>query len=133
MRNRNNALDDAKKLGDYIRRLRRSADLPLRSVATTAEVDFAWLSRLERGHYQSPDPWSLYRLARALHVEVADLYRAAGYADGRGLPGFAPYLRAKYDMPEEAIRQLEAHFQLLNEKYRAEKGVSHDERDDSAA
>jgi hypothetical protein len=56
-----------------------------------------------------------------------------GYADGRGLPGFAPYLRAKYDLPEEAIRPLEAHFQLLNDKYRAEKGVSHDERDDSAA
>ena len=133
MRNRNNALEDAKKLGDYIRRLRRSADLPLRSVATAAEVDFAWLSRLERGHYQSPDPWALYRLARALHVEVADLYRAAGYPNGRVLPAFAPYLRAKFKLPEEAIVQLEAHFQLLNDKYRAEKGASHDERDDRAA
>ena len=133
MRNRNNALDDARKLGDYIRRLRRSADLPLRSVATTAEVDFAWLSRLEPGLYQSPDPWSLYRLARALHVEVADLYRAAGYADGRGLPGFAPYLRAKYDLPEEAIGQLEAHFRPLNDKYRAEKGGRHAEHYDRSA
>ncbi|MDQ1741427.1 MAG: hypothetical protein QOE53_3079, partial [Pseudonocardiales bacterium] len=40
----------------------------------------------------------------------------AGLSDGQGLPGFAPYLRAKYDLPDDAVKQLEAHFQLLNDK-----------------
>ena len=130
MRTKDDTTDGA-QLGGYVRRLRRSAGLSLRGVAAAAEVDFAWLSRLERGLFHSPDPWSLYRLARGLDIEVADLYQAAGY--GRGLPGFAPYLRAKYHLPEEAIAQLQAHFELLNEKYRAEIGKQHEERHDGAA
>ena len=72
--------------------------------------------------YESPDPRYLYRLARALDTEVADLYLAVGYRDGSGLPGFEPYLRAKYDLPDEAVRQLEAHFELINERYQRQKG-----------
>lgn len=53
---------------------------------------------------------------------MEELYLDAGYSDGRGLPGFAPYLRAKFDLPDDAIAQLEAHFQLINEKYQDKKG-----------
>jgi transcriptional regulator with XRE-family HTH domain len=52
-----------------------------------ASMDFSWLSRLERGLYESPDARNLYRLARVLDVEVASLHKEAGY--GEGLPGFA--------------------------------------------
>jgi transcriptional regulator with XRE-family HTH domain len=110
------------RLGQHIRRLRQAKDLSVRGLAAAAKVDATWLSRLEHGTYESPDPRSLYRLARALDTEVSDLYLTAGYGDGRGLPGFAPYLRAKYDLPEDAVTQLEAHFELINERYRREKG-----------
>jgi hypothetical protein len=66
----------------------------------------------------------LWRLAQALGIDVEDLYLDAGYSDGRGLPGFAPYLRAKYDLPDDAVAQLEAHFRLINEKYHEDKGDS---------
>jgi hypothetical protein len=56
-------------------------------------------------------------------VDVEELYVVAGLSDGQGLPGFAPYLRAKYDLPDDAVKQLEAHFQLLNDKHQ-EKGGS---------
>jgi hypothetical protein len=46
----------------------------------------------------------------------------AGYGDAHGLPALVPYLRAKYDLPTEAVAQLEAHFELINEKYQHEKG-----------
>jgi hypothetical protein len=32
------------------------------------------------------------------------------------LPHLAVYLRAKYDLPEDAIEQLEAHFLLFDER-----------------
>jgi hypothetical protein len=51
-------------------------------------------------------------------VEVADIYLEAGFGDTHGLPGFGPYLRAKYHLPLEAVAQLEAHFALINDKYR---------------
>jgi transcriptional regulator with XRE-family HTH domain len=112
--------------------LRQGAGLGVRRLAAKANVDATWLSRLERGDYGSPDARSLWRLARALDIEVAALYSVAGYGDG--LPSFAPYLRAKYDLPEEAITQLEAHFELINERYAAEKGDRHGSRHhDSAA
>lgn len=117
----------SEKLGQYVRQVRESQGLSVRGLAAAAEVDATWLSRLEHGTYSSPDPRSLWRLSRALGIEVADLYLAAGYRDGRGLPGFDIYLRSKYDhLPEDAIAQLEAHFDLINEKYHQPKGQDYD-------
>jgi transcriptional regulator with XRE-family HTH domain len=116
----------AQQLGEYVRKLRMSQGLSVRGLASTAKVDATWLSRVEHGQYESPDPRSLYRLARALDVEVHDFYLVAGYEDGHGLPGLAPYLRAKYDLPDDAVAQLQAHFELINEKYQAEKGDPYD-------
>ncbi len=108
------------RLGEHVRRLRESKGLSVRGLAAQAKVDATWLSRIERDVYTKPDPRYLWRLAQALDIDVEELYVDAGYSSG--LPGFAPYLRAKYDLPEEAIDQLEAHFQLINEKYQQEKG-----------
>jgi transcriptional regulator with XRE-family HTH domain len=112
----------SEELGRYVRQARESRGLSVRALAAAANVDATWLSRLEHGTYISPDPRSLWRLARALDIEVADLYLAAGYRDGRGLPEFGIYLRSKYDLPEDAIAQLSAHFDLINEKYHQQEG-----------
>jgi transcriptional regulator with XRE-family HTH domain len=110
------------QVGQYIKTTREKRGLSVRRLAMMAEVDASWLSKVERGLYQSPDPRYLYRLARALDIETADLYLQAGYEDGRGLPGFAPYLRARYDLPEPAINQLEAYFEFINEKFQQSEG-----------
>jgi transcriptional regulator with XRE-family HTH domain len=108
---------DGDTLGNYVRRLRKQHGFGIRQLAAAAKVDSSWLSKLERDTYDSPDPRSLYRVARALDLETADLYLAAGYGDGSRLPGFAGYLRAKYQLPDDAVEQLQAHFDLINEKY----------------
>jgi transcriptional regulator with XRE-family HTH domain len=122
------ASEASARLGAYVQQLRLKRALTVRGLAARAKVDFSWLSRLEHGRFASPDPRSLWRIARALDVEVADLYLEAGFGDARGLPGFGPYLRAKYHLPPEAVAQLEAHFALINEKYHA----SHLEEADDA-
>ncbi|MDQ1249481.1 MAG: hypothetical protein QG597_3856 [Actinomycetota bacterium] len=104
------------KLGDHVQRLRHDHNLSLRALAARAGVDSAWLSRLERGRIASPDARLLWRIARALDTEVADFYLEAGFGDARGLPGFGPYLRAKYHLSDDAIAQLEAHFRLFNQQ-----------------
>jgi transcriptional regulator with XRE-family HTH domain len=109
------------RLGVYVQQLRLQRALSLRGLAARAKVDFSWLSKLERGRIASPDARSLWRVARALDVEVADIYLEAGFGDAHGLPGFGPYLRAKYHLPQEAVDQLEAHFALINEKYRTDR------------
>jgi len=109
-------------VGKYVRQLRRQHGFGIRQLAAAAKVDYSWLSKLERDKYDSPDPRSLYRVARALDIETADLYLAAGYGDGSRLPGFTGYLRAKYQLPDDAVAQLQAHFDLINEKHLQQKG-----------
>ena len=109
--------EESAKLGAYVQQLRVARSLGVRGLAAQAKVDASWLSRLEHGRIGSPDPRSLWRIARALDVETADIYLEAGFGDTHGLPGFGPYLRAKYHLPPEAVVQLEAHFKLISEKY----------------
>lgn len=116
----------ASRIGRYVQQLRQQRGLGLRQLAAVAGVDPTWLSRLEHGRYESPDPRRLARVAQALDVDPADFYLAAGYGDGSRLPGFAGYLRAKYALPDEAVNQLQAHFDLLNDKYKRQKGDGHD-------
>ena len=105
------------RLGAYVQQLRADRRLTIRALAAKAKVDFSYVSRLERGQVGAPTARSLWKIARALDIEVADLYSEAGFVDAHGLPGFGPYLRTKYHLPDEAIEQLLAHFALINEKY----------------
>ncbi|MFL6136719.1 MAG: helix-turn-helix domain-containing protein [Frankiaceae bacterium] len=118
-------------LGYRVRELRQGMGLSLRGLASRSGADASWLLRLERDEYRAPDPRLLWQVAQALGIEVEELYQAAGYSDG--LPGLAPYLRAKYQLPEAAIAQLEAHFQLINDKYQRERGNQDEEDDYDAA
>src|SRR4051794_9455832 len=111
------------KLGRHIHRLREAQGLRLREAARKAGVDPTWLSRLEQGVYTSPDQRSLVKVAQGLGTDIEEFYVVAGLTTGEGLPSFTPYLRAKYDLPEDAVAQLEAHFDLLNEKYNEKGGT----------
>ncbi len=114
--------EETNQLGEQVRSLRQQRGFSVRGLAGAAGVDATWLSRLEHGLYSSPDARSLSKLARALEVDASDLYLTAGYGDGTHLPGLRPYLRAKYDLPPEAVAQLEAHLDLLNEHYLRQRG-----------
>src|SRR5256885_760487 len=111
-------------IGDYLRHAREQRGLSIRGLASEAGVDASGLSKVERGLVTAPDPRWLGKVAQVLGIETTDLYLEAGYGDVHDLPGFVPYLRTKYDLPDEAIAQLEAHFELINEKYRQEGGGS---------
>lgn len=101
-------------VGEIIKAKRLEMGLSMAKASTAAHVDARWWSRLEQGVYENPDPKSLNRVAKVLDLEVTDLFVAANFSDG--LPSFAPYLRSRYDLPPEAIRQLQEHFDLLDQR-----------------
>jgi transcriptional regulator with XRE-family HTH domain len=113
-----NELTGPGPLGEALKRLRSQRGLSLRGLAKKAGVDPTWLLRVERGDYEAPDARLLRDVASALGIETSELFLVAGYEEHASLPQFAPYLRSKYALPEDAIRQLEDHFHLVNEKYR---------------
>jgi transcriptional regulator with XRE-family HTH domain len=77
----------------------------------------SYWSKLETGHYKSPSPKHLQTIARVIDVRYEDLYGLAGYDTPERLPTFAPYLRAKYDLPAQAIGELERYFAMLRSYY----------------
>lgn len=117
------------QLGQYVQQQRQALGLSIRGLAATAGLDASGLSRLERGRMGDPSLSYLHKLSRGLQVDPTDLYLIAGYTEGHELPGFAPYLRAKYELPPEAVEQLSAYFDFINAKYvntTNRKGENHD-------
>ncbi len=93
-------------IGPTIRRLRQERELSQEALAGSAQVSSGYLSKLERGVYKQPSFEVLSRIAGALQIPVADLYRAAGIehllvqsdpALGPVLEGFASKLA---DLPK---------------------------------
>jgi transcriptional regulator with XRE-family HTH domain len=109
-----------RKLGQLVQRHRQAKGLSLRALAREAGLDYSWLSRVEQGEIATPAPQRLQRLARVLDVDIEEVYGLTGYAVSDRLPEFETYLRAKYDLPDQAVNQLDEYFQMLRDKYGAE-------------
>ena len=109
--------DGNQTLGDFIKSRRLSAGLSLAGAAEASDLDASYWNKLENGHYQNPAPQHLSTIAEVLRVPVEDLYGLAGYEIPERLPSFLPYLRAKYDLPPDAIADLERYFELLRNYY----------------
>jgi transcriptional regulator with XRE-family HTH domain len=112
---------EARQLGEYVRSVRTERGLSLRALGEAAEVDFTWIGHLERGDFEIPDPRNLARLAWALGLNIADVFMEAGYPAAPALPSVRPYLRAKYDMPDEAAAEVERHINDITARLAREK------------
>jgi transcriptional regulator with XRE-family HTH domain len=110
----------AAQLGRLVKKHRQVKGLSLRAAAEEIGYDHSYLGRIEAGDYESPAPKLLKKLASVLDIPIEDLYALAGYQVEDRLPDFAPYLRAKFDLPDEAVDRLDEYFQMLKEKYGVE-------------
>lgn len=104
-------------LGQFIRARRLSRNMSLDDAAAASGLHRSYWSKLESGHYDGPSPRHLQTIARTLDVPFEDLYGLAGYEAPERLPSFTPYLRAKFDLPAEAVADLERYFELLRNYY----------------
>jgi len=85
-----------KALGQLIARERKRRGLSLEALGQEAGGTRATILRLERGEFARPDPEKLQRIARALELDVEDLFALAGYTASESLPNLGPYLRTKF-------------------------------------
>lgn len=105
------------QLGEVIRVAREHLGLSLRQLAEAVDVHHSFLARLETGDYQTAKPAFLQRLSRVLELDERDLFSLAGLDAPEGLPAFTPYLRAKYDMSDEAAKALQDYFAFVSDRY----------------
>lgn len=109
----------ANALGNFVTARRAELELSLAAVAERMGkgVDRTWVHRIEHGEFRNTTPERLQALARALETDVEDLYAIAGITVPEQLPEFGVYLRAKYDLPDRAVDQLDEYFQMLKSKH----------------
>ena len=107
---------DPVRLENVLRSARQLSGLSIRRLAERTGLHHAGLARIELGE-QRPTPDTLLALARVLELDESDLFALAGYRLPDRLPSFPAYLRAKYQMPDEAATQLNEFFGFLQGKY----------------
>jgi len=108
---------DGVRLGEVIREARSQLNLSMRQLAEAVDVHHSFVARLESGDYQTAKPAFLQRLSRMLELDERNLFALAGLDAPEGLPAFTPYLRAKYEMSDEAAKALHEYFSFVTDKY----------------
>jgi transcriptional regulator with XRE-family HTH domain len=110
--------DPIKQLGSLLKRQRLAAGLSTRALGAKAGVDDSTIVRLEQGLRDAPRPDILTKLAKALHISLADLFALAGYAVPQELPTLPTYLRIKYrHVPQPARDELVSYMRHLYGRY----------------
>lgn len=106
----------AKQLGRDIAKARKAKGLSMHALANATGMNVAAIHNLETGKVKEPRPAKLARIAEVLDLRVEDLYSTVGYTVASELPELAPYLRAKYQLSNAEVKQLNDVFQTLGEK-----------------
>ncbi len=112
---------EMQKLGIYLKSLREDLGLTLRTAAKLSSISFAHLSKIERGtvfHTVGID--ILMKLSRVYNIPLSYILEESHLvkSSGANLPEFAQYLRHKYNLPAQAIRDLETAKEVVERKYR---------------
>ena len=90
----------------------------MRQLAVESGLQFATVAGLEGATILAPQPDTLAALAVPLHLNVSDLYVAAGWVPANELPSLRPYMRAKYhELDDAAIAELEQFAARLIERH----------------
>jgi transcriptional regulator with XRE-family HTH domain len=89
----------------------------MRQLAREIDANIATVSFLEAGTLLSPQPDTLKAIARVLEIPISDLFVTADWLPADELPTLKPYLRAKYDLDERAIADIEAYAQQRAQRH----------------
>ncbi|WP_255498452.1 helix-turn-helix domain-containing protein [Nakamurella sp. PAMC28650] len=114
------------KLGQVLRRLRTEKGMTVRELAELTSIPTTSIFRVETGEVAAPRPKQLQVLARALGIDVEELYATAGYIASADLPSLRPYLRAKFGLSDQALGQVEGYVQALRDQTSEQEEREHD-------
>jgi len=108
------------KLGTYLKALREEAGFSLREAAEKSEVAPSYLSKIEAGDtFSTITVQNLIKLSKTYNIPPIAILKEIGLigSDEYDLPDFPQYLRAKYNLPSQAIRDMEMAKEIVEKKY----------------
>ncbi len=99
--------EQARRIGRMIATARRNRGWSTRRLGMETGFTHSWISRLEHGDYASPASDKLARVAEALGIDPDRFERIAKGQMSGNLPGLRTYFRAKYELTQEEIDEIE--------------------------
>ena len=108
------------KLGKYLEQLRKELGLSIRKVAMACKFAPSYLSKVETGNtFKTIGVETLVRLSKFYNIPVAHLLKEAGFIEDESdeLPELSQYLRKKYRLSPQAIRDMEMAKEIVDKKY----------------
>jgi len=115
---------EMKKLGTYLKTLREEAGFSIREAAQKSEVAPSYLSKIEAGDtFSTITVQTLIKLSKTYDIPPIAILKEIGLigSDEYDLPDFPQYLRAKYKLPPQAIRDMEFAKEIVDKKYERER------------
>ena len=108
------------KLGKYFKQLRQEQELSIRSVAKSCGLAPSHLAKIEIGDtFKTIGIETLVKLSKFYGIPVSSMLKEAGFIDSHesDLPELAQYLRAKYQLSPQAIRDMTMAKEIVDKKY----------------
>jgi len=115
---------EMKKLGIYLKQLREEAGLSVRGAAGKSGMAPSYLFKIEKGDtFSTLSIHTLLKLSKFYNIPIGALLKEAGLVDYSEyeLPEFPQYLRAKYHLSPQAIRDMEMAKEIVEKKYQTPK------------
>lgn len=103
-------------LGAVIREARERQGLSLRQLARLVEADPSAVLRWETNVW-TPKPAAVSALARALELPTVELMSLSGVDYPHDAPSLPAMLRSQYDLPPEAIEQVQRYVERMARKH----------------
>ena len=113
-----------KKLGTFLKQLREEAGLSIRQAAQKSELAPSYLSKIENGNnFSTISVKTLIKLSKTYDIPPIAILKEIGLigSDEYDLPDFPQYLRAKYRLSPQAIRDMEFAKEIVEKKYQTPK------------
>jgi len=115
---------EMKKLGEYLKTLREEDGFSIREAAQKSELAPSYLSKLEAGDtFSTITVQTLIKLSKTYDIPPIAILKEIGLigSDEYDLPDFPQYLRAKYHLSPQAIRDMEFAKEIVEKKYQTPK------------
>jgi len=109
-----------KKLGTYLRQLRKEVNLSIRDVTRECGIAPSYLFKIEKGNsFSTINIHTLLKLSKFYKIPIGALLKEADLVDSDEyeLPDFPQYLRAKYRLSPQAIQDMEMAKEIVDKKY----------------
>lgn len=109
----------SKRLAAYLRNLRPDNRPTLGEIARKTGLDESFHRRLEAADYKTVSIDTLKQVAAGYGIPFETLLKEAGYVEGDTpeLPELPTYLRTKFGLSEEGVKEVESFVEYAKGKY----------------